>query len=100
MVRHVILWSLNDKYSADEKENIKKDIKIHLEGLLGKIPGLLDIKVNICALKSSNADLMLESCFESEKALLEYSENPLHVAVANTYVRPFTVSRKCLDFEE
>ena len=69
MVKHVIVWTLKDEYSAEEKENIKKGIKEGLEGLKGKIPGLVDIKVNINALASSNADLMLDSTFESEEAL-------------------------------
>lgn len=99
MVKHIILWKLDDKYSSEEKEKIKSDIKTHLEGLGGKIPGLTEIKVNSCGLPSSNADLMLDSTFETETALKAYSVNPLHVEVADTYVRPFTVQRSCLDFE-
>ncbi|SDJ18897.1 Stress responsive A/B Barrel Domain [Lachnospiraceae bacterium G41] len=99
MVKHVIVWTLKDEYSAEEKENIKKGIKEGLEGLKGKIPGLVDIKVNINALASSNADLMLDSTFESEEALKGYSVHPEHVAVANGKVRPYTAVRSCLDFE-
>lgn len=99
MVKHVIVWTLKDEYSAEEKENIKKGIKEGLEGLKGKIPGLVDIKVNINALSSSNADLMLDSTFESEEALKGYSVHPEHVAVANGKVRPYTAVRSCLDFE-
>ena len=98
MVKHVIVWTLKDEYSAEEKENIKKGIKEGLEGLKGKIPGLVDIKVNINALASSNADLMLDSTFESEEALKGYSVHPEHVAVANGKVRPYTAVRSCLDF--
>lgn len=99
MVKHIILWKLDEKYSSEEKEKIKLGIKKGLESLQGKIPGLIDIKVNISALSSSTADLMLDSSFESEKALFDYSKNPAHVDVANTLVRPFTVQRSCLDFE-
>ena len=99
MVKHVIVWTLKDEYSAEEKENIKKGIKEGLEGLKGKIPGLVDIKVNINALASSNADLMLDSTFESEEALKGYSVHPEHVAVANGKVRPYTAVRSCLDLK-
>ncbi len=99
MVKHVIVWTLKDEYSAEEKENIKKGIKEGLEGLKGKIPGLVDIKVNINGLESSNADLMLDSTFETEEALKGYSVHPEHVAVANGKVRPYTAVRSCLDFE-
>ena len=99
MVKHIIIWTLKDGYSNEEKAKIKNDIKNGLEGLMGKIPGLLDIKVNIDALESSNADLMLDSSFESVDALKTYATHPEHVAVADGFVRPYTAIRSCLDFE-
>lgn len=99
MVKHIILWSLKDEFSAEEKESIKAGIKEGLEGLMGKIPGLKDIKVYTRGLASSNADLMLDSTFEDKAALKGYSVHPEHVAVADEKVRPFTKTRSCLDFE-
>ncbi len=99
MVKHIILWTLKDELSAAEKEEVKKEIKEGLEGLAGKIPGMVDIKVNINGLASSNADLMLDSTFESEEALKGYATHPEHVAVADGKVRPYTKIRSCLDFE-
>lgn len=99
MVKHIILWTLKDEFSAEEKENIKAEIKESLEGLMGKIPGLLEIKVNTKGLASSNADLMLDSSFVDEAALKGYAVHPEHVAVADGKVRPFTATRSCLDFE-
>jgi len=99
MVKHIILWKLKEEYSAEEKETIKAGIKEGLEGLAGQIPGLLKIRVQTSALASSNADLMLDSTFESEQALKAYAVHPAHVAVADGKVRPFTAQRSCLDFE-
>ncbi len=99
MVKHIILWTLKDELVGDEKEQVKKGIKEGLEGLAGKIPGMIDIKVYTEGLASSNADLMLDSSFESEEALKGYSVHPEHVAVANSKVRPYTKLRSCLDFE-
>ena len=99
MVKHIILWTLKDELSAAEKEAVKKGIKEGLEGLAGKIPGMVDIKVNINGLASSNADLMLDSTFESEDSLKGYATHPEHVAVADGKVRPYTKIRSCLDFE-
>ncbi len=99
MVKHVILWTLKDEYSGAQMDAIKAEIKAGLEGLKGQIPGLVEIQVNINGLSSSNADLMLDSTFESEEALKGYSVHPAHVAVANEKVRPFTASRVCLDYE-
>ena len=99
MVKHVILWKLKEEFSASEKETIKNGIKEGLESLQGKIPGLIDIKVNINGLGSSTADLMLDSTFEDEAALKGYSVHPEHVAVAASKVRPYTAVRSCLDYE-
>ncbi len=100
MVKHIILWTLNPELSEDEKKNIKAGIKAGLEGLVGKVPGLLEVKVNVDGrLDSSNCDVMLDSTLESVEALKGYAVHPEHVAVANTKVRPYTVQRTCLDFE-
>jgi hypothetical protein len=101
MVKHIILWTLNPELSEKEKGTVKAEIKEGLEGLVGKVPGLVSVKVHIDGrLSSSNADLMLDSTLESEEALKGYAVHPAHVAVANGKVRPYTVQRACLDFEE
>lgn len=99
MVKHVIIWTLIDGISDEEKEKAKKDIKAGLEGLAGKIPGLIDIKVNIDGLSSSNTDLMLDSTFEDEASLQGYAVHPAHVDVATNIVRPYSKIRSCFDFE-
>ena len=96
MVKHIILWKLKEEYN---NISVKQGIKDGLEGLMGKIPGLVEIKVQIDSLASSNADVMLYSVFEDETSLKGYAVHPEHVYVADTFVRPFTQTRLCLDFE-
>lgn len=99
MVKHIILWRLREDLTAEEKENVKRNIKAGLEGLAGRIPGLLSIVVNIDGrLESSNADIMLDSTFTDEAALRAYAVHPEHVAVADGKVRPYTCLRTCLDY--
>ncbi|MBP5224425.1 MAG: Dabb family protein [Lachnospiraceae bacterium] len=100
MVRHIILWKLKEELQGEELEKVKDGIRENLEGLNGVIPGLLWIMVRKTGLPSSkNADLMLDSAFESPEALKGYAVHPAHVAVAETYVRPFTAYRSCFDYE-
>lgn len=99
MVKHVILWQLKEELSETEKNDVKKGIKEGLESLKGKIPGLDEIRVEINPMPSSNADVMLDSSFESEEALKAYAVHPEHVKVADEKVRPYTRSRVCMDFE-
>ena len=97
MVKHIILWQLKEEYN---NISVKQGIKSGLEGLIGKVPGLVEINVQISGLASSNADVMLYSVFKNEKSLKEYAIHPAHVLVADTLVRPFTQTRLCIDFEE
>ena len=100
MVKHIILWQLKDEFTAEEKTAIKAGMKAGLEGLLGQIPGLCEIKVQTEGLPSSNAEVMLYTVFETADALKGYAVHPAHVEVADTKVRPYTKTRLCLDFEE
>lgn len=97
MVKHIILWTLKEEFNTDE---IKQDMKKSLEALVGVVPGLLELKVQIEKLDSSNADVMLYSVLESEEALKGYAVHPAHVEVADTKVRPYTETRSCIDYVE
>lgn len=99
MVKHIILWKLKETLSQEEKLSVKKDIKEQLEALGEKIPGLMEITVRVAPLASSNADVMLDCTLESEEALAGYQTHPDHVKVADTYVRPYTEVRMCMDYE-
>lgn len=99
MVRHVIVWTLKDEYDDSEKDVIRAGIKEGLEGLKGKIPGLVEINVYTEGLPGSNGDAMLDSLFENEDALKNYSSDPAHVEVATTKVRPFVKMRSCFDYD-
>jgi len=98
MVKHIILWQLKDELA--DKAEIKAGIKSGLESLKGRIPGLIDIRVRIEGLASSNADVMLDSSFADAASLKGYATHPEHVKVADAKVRPFTKTRLCLDFED
>jgi hypothetical protein len=99
MVKHVILWTLKETLSEEEKATVKAGIKSGLEGLAGQIPGMTDIKVYTEPLPSSNVDVMLEVTLTDEEALKGYAVHPAHVAVADGKVRPYTATRSCMDYE-
>lgn len=98
MTKHIICWQLKDELSAEEKLAVKSSIKEGLEGLLGVVPGLVDVHVYTDSLPTSTADLMLDSTFENEDALAAYKIHPAHVAVATGRVRPNVQVRLCVDY--
>lgn len=99
MIKHVILWKLKETLSEQEKAEVKAGIKENLEALVGKVPGLTKLNIVMNGLESSNADVMLDSELESVEALKGYQSHPDHVSAANTYVRPYTEVRMCMDYE-
>ena len=59
MLRHVILWKL--KEGLADVASVKAGIKEGLEGLVGKVPGLLRVRVQTEGLAGSTADVMLDA---------------------------------------
>lgn len=100
MVRHIVIWKLKEDLTGERLELVKKNAKEALEGLAGQIPGLVSAAVWINGLPSSNADMMLDTVFTDEAALQQYQKHPLHQQAADTYVRPYTHGRMCMDFEQ
>ena len=100
MIKHIILWTLKSDFSNNEKMEIKANAKRELEALVGVVPGLISLELITEGLESSNAEMMLDSTLESAKALKGYQVHPAHVAAANGFVRPFTDTRLCIDFEK
>ena len=97
MVKHIIVWKLKEEIA--DKNAVKANIKAELEGLVGKIDGLKEMKILTEGFESSSGDLMMDSTFESNEALNGYQKNPLHVEVANGTVRPNVAERLSFDYE-
>lgn len=97
MVKHVIIWKFKDE--IENKTERSKEIKAALEGLVGRIEGLIEMHILTDAYPSSVGDLMMDSTFESNEALIGYQKSPLHQKIANGLVRPSMQSRLSFDYE-
>ena len=93
MVKHMVMWSFKEEIPEEKKPELKAQIKEHLEGLVGVVPGLIKAEVVTDLLPSSTRDLCLITELESAEALAN------HVHVADTYVRPNVCDRVAMDFE-
>lgn len=99
MVKHIVLWRLKDfAEGADKAANAGK-IKVALEGLQGRIPGLVSIEVGVDFERSAAAfDVALYSVFESREALAAYQVHPEHKKVADFILRVRS-ERAVVDYE-
>ncbi len=98
MVRHIVAWNYADGFTTEENIKNAETMKNELENLISLIPGIKSIHLYLEPLESSDADLVLDSVFESEEALKAYIIHPEHVRVGTDYVKPSVKNRRCIDF--
>ena len=97
MVKHMIIWKFKEE--VENKAEKAAAIKQALEGLVGRIDGLLEMHILTDGMACSSGDLLMDSAFESAAALAAYQKHPLHVAIADGLVRPRMASRLSYDYE-
>lgn len=99
MVKHIVLWKLKDEANGLSKIENAKAIKQKLEGLKGKIEGLIKIEVGIDFLHSTeSADIVLYSEFENNDALTFYANHPLHKEIM-PFIAEARSERRVVDYE-
>jgi hypothetical protein len=99
MVRHIVIWDLDENLNLEQKKDNALKIKNELENLNGIIEGLKSLKVEIDLLPSSNCDIALNSLFESAEALANYQVHPEHKRM-NDFIKSVTQNRRCVDYNE
>ncbi len=98
MVHHIVMWKFRPEIKEEEKADLKAAMKENLEALVGKVPGLTGLEFVDAPLASSTHDMALVSTLEKSEDIAVYAHHPAHVAVADTYVRPYVTERACLDY--
>ena len=99
MVHHIVMWKFRPEIEEERKPELKKAMKENLSSLVEKVPGLLTVEFVEQPLPSSTHDMALVTTLEKAEDIAVYAKHPAHVAVADTYVRPFVTERACLDYE-
>lgn len=99
MVHHIVMWKFKLEIAEEQKPELKKTMRENLEALVGKVPGLLTVKFVEEPIPSSTHDVALVTTLEKAEDIAVYGSHPAHVAVADTYVRPYVTERACLDYE-
>lgn len=99
MIRHLVMWRLHDEADGRGREENARRIQEALEGLRGRIPGLLAIEVGVDF--SGDADaahIVLYSEFTDREALVAYHHHPLHEAI-KPLVAACRSERRVVDYE-
>ncbi len=98
MVVHIVMWNFKAGIEQEQKAALKSAMEEHLCALVGQVPGLISAEFVSDPISSSSHEIALVSTFEKAEDIAAYSGHPAHVAVADTYVRPYVCDRACLDF--
>lgn len=97
MIKHIVMWRLNE--TAGDKSGNALRLKQLLEGLNGRIPGLLRLEIGIdFSQESESSEVVLYSEFESRQALDAYQVHPAHAEVV-PFVKSVRAERRVVDYE-
>lgn len=96
MLNHIVMWKIKEEFT--DKDKIKDEVAYNLENLIYKIEELKEIKVKKFMEATSTHDIALFVKVEDEKALVNYSKNPLHIEVVEKFIKPYIYDRVCIDF--
>ncbi len=99
MAVHVVAWNFKPEVPEEKKPELKAAMKENLEGLNGKIPGLLSVRFIDQPLPGSNREMALVTTHEKPEDIGVYAKSPVHNAVADQYVRPYTADRASVNFD-
>lgn len=98
MFTHVVSWNFKDEVKEEDKAALKAAMKKNLESLAGKVPGLVTANFITEPLPGSNREMALVTTHVKAEDIALYGKHPAHVQVADTFVRPYTKDRSCINF--
>lgn len=99
MITHIVLFQLSDRLSGEEKEKHLRALKADFEKLPSTISELKELRIELNVNSAEAYDLALIAHCEDLETLHAYAVHPDHVALVAKYIKPYLVSRACVDYE-
>ena len=79
MIKHIVCWRLKNRDNDRTREETAAAIKEKIEGMRGRIPGLLRIEGGVDISRTPDScDIVLYAELESRDALAGYHVHPAH----------------------
>lgn len=99
MVKHIVMWKLNDFAEGFSKAHNVQRVKQHLEALQSSIQeiGYLEVGVNINPSRDA-FDVVLYSEFESRDDLEAYQNHPAHLRFKE-FIQDIRAEKVMVDYE-
>ncbi|MDR2710372.1 MAG: Dabb family protein [Burkholderiales bacterium] len=97
MIKHLVVWTLK---APEDKATRLASLTPRAEALVGQIPGLRHLEViDGLPIDPAAGDIALYAELDDLEALAVYQKHPLHTAFGNEEVKPFTASRRVIDWQ-
>ena len=99
MIKHIVMWKLEENAEGNTKLENAKIIKEKLEALVVIIPEIVELEVGIDILGTNQSyDVVLVSIFKSLEELDIYAKHPEHLKVGE-FVGKVRKDRVAVDYE-
>lgn len=99
MIKHIVLWRLNESAYENNKHTNAQLLKEKLLAMSGKVHGLLKIEVGFdLSNEKDSSDVVLYSEFNSKEALQQYQIHPEHEAIKK-WLSEVRYERRVVDYE-
>jgi hypothetical protein len=96
MIKHIVFWKIKEDLDFD---GVYEEMKIRIEDMNGKIPGLIKVELGRDFNRSAPAfDVTLYSELENKEALATYQDHPVHQLVKE-FIGAVTSDRAVVDYE-
>ena len=99
MIRHIVMFKLNEFATPADKQAKMQEIKTRLEALIDKIDVLRMIRVDFNVNPAETWDIILTTELDTLEDVSTYANHPEHVAVAKGIIGPVKADRACVDYE-
>lgn len=100
MIRHIVMFKFCEEADGRAKAENLAIAKDMLEQLMGVVPSLrsMDVQLNAPAADSDNYDLVLTTEHDDLDGLNAYAVHPAHKEVGK-FIGKVRISRACVDYE-
>lgn len=99
MLKHIVMWVLKDEAEGATKAENAQKMKDMLEGLVGKVPGPVELEVGInIDPEGGVSDVALYTIFKDVEGLKGYAVHPEHLKVVD-FIKKVAAERRCVDYE-
>lgn len=99
MIKHIVLWRLNESAYGNNKATNAQLLKEKLLAMHGKVDGLVKVEVGFdFSNEKDSSDVVIYSEFTNKEALQNYQIHPDHEAIKR-WLGEVRYERRVVDYE-